>query len=48
MCDRDRRGGWRKFRVGCIVVAGAMTATYWTLRVVEAGVDLYGTAGPWV
>jgi hypothetical protein len=37
--------GWRKFRSGCLIVAGGMTATYWTLRTVQVAVDLYGAAG---
>lgn len=47
MCKRDRKRGWRKFRVGCAVVAGAMAATYWTIQTVQAGIELIGTAGPW-
>ncbi|WP_281262750.1 hypothetical protein [Streptomyces cahuitamycinicus] len=37
--------GWRKFRAGCVIVAGGMAATYWTLRTVQAAVDLYGAVG---
>ncbi|MEU9662853.1 hypothetical protein [Streptomyces chartreusis] len=37
--------GGRRFRAGCVIVAGGMAATYWTLRVVQAGIDLYGAAG---
>ncbi|MEY9815552.1 hypothetical protein [Streptomyces albogriseolus] len=44
---REKKG-WRTFRSGCVIVAGVMTATYWTLRSVQAGIDLYGTVGPWV
>ena len=43
MKDRKRFG----FRRGCVIVAAAMTAAYWTLRTVEAGMDLYGTVSPW-
>ncbi|OWA11618.1 hypothetical protein B9W62_05930 [Streptomyces sp. CS113] len=43
---REKRG-WRKFRAGCVIVAGVMTATYWTLRTMQAGIDLYGAVGPW-
>ncbi|NEA95796.1 hypothetical protein G3I22_26515 [Actinospica acidiphila] len=52
-CRRERsymreKKGWRTFRSGCVIVAGVMTATYWTLRTVQAGIDLYGAVGPWV
>ncbi|MFJ6558116.1 hypothetical protein ACIQNT_38745 [Streptomyces luteogriseus] len=43
-----RKKGWRGFRKGCVVVAAGMAATYWTLRAVQAGIDLYGAVGPWV
>jgi len=35
----------RKFRMGCLAAAGLMAAAYWTLRAVQAGVDLYGSVG---
>ncbi|MCG8970599.1 MULTISPECIES: hypothetical protein [Streptomyces] len=40
--------GWYRFRKGCVVVAAGMTAVYWTLRTVQAGIDLYGSVHPWV
>ncbi|MFI9152630.1 hypothetical protein [Streptomyces sp. NPDC053367] len=40
--------GWLKFRRCCVIVAASMAATYWTLRTVQAGIDLYGAVGPWV
>ncbi|MFD5448183.1 MULTISPECIES: hypothetical protein [unclassified Streptomyces] len=39
---------WRRFRRSCVIVAAGMTATYWTLRTVQAGIDLYGSVGHWV
>ncbi|MFD8250852.1 hypothetical protein [Streptomyces werraensis] len=44
---RERKG-WRTFRAGCLIVAAAMTAACWTLRTVQAGIDLYGAVGPGV
>jgi hypothetical protein len=37
--------GWRQLRTGCVIVAGGMAATYWTLRTVQAAIDLYGAVG---
>lgn len=43
---REKKG-WRKLRAGCVTVAGVMAAIYWTLRTVQAGIDLYGATGHW-
>lgn len=32
---------WRRWRNRCLAVSAAMAIAYWTLRVVEAGVDLH-------
>jgi hypothetical protein len=49
--DRDRnneqRPWWRRVRGACVITGAAMTATYWTLRVIEAGIELHRAASPW-
>ncbi|MFE7963419.1 hypothetical protein ACFU0X_10250 [Streptomyces cellulosae] len=44
----NKRKKRRTFGKGCAVVAAFMAATYWTIRALEAGIDLAGAVGPWV
>ena len=50
--DEDHRkdeqcSWWQRVRGACVITGAVMTATYWTLRVVEAGIELHRAAGPW-
>ncbi|QOV40211.1 hypothetical protein IM697_18490 [Streptomyces ferrugineus] len=43
----EQRPWWRRVRVACVITGAVMTATYWTLRVIEAAIQLHQAASPW-
>ncbi|MGW1752377.1 hypothetical protein ACWCRD_43645 [Streptomyces sp. NPDC002092] len=38
---------WSWWRQVSVIVIAFMTATYWTLRAVQAAIDLHNTVVPW-
>lgn len=45
--SNSRRSWWRRLQRAGVIVIGFMTAMYWTLRVVQASIDLHNTVAPW-
>ncbi|MEU9167806.1 hypothetical protein AB0D34_08425 [Streptomyces sp. NPDC048420] len=43
----EQRPWWRKVRGACVITGAAMAATYWTLRVVAAAIELHQAVSPW-
>ncbi|MEU1273472.1 hypothetical protein [Streptomyces sp. NPDC005799] len=44
---KGQRPWWRRVRRTCVITGAFMTATYWTLRAIQEGVELHRAVSPW-